>query len=198
MEQKNIIIILLIVIIILAAAIGVMCLSPSVAKQDTKIAITSNDTLYEGSNLTVKLTDINGTGISNQTVNVTLKDDEGVTSYFSAVTNSKGIGTLKLDKSAGNYTVNVTFAGNDNYTGSTASQYLEIKEEVVEQPAAQQSSSSSSNGGGLHYDKEINVYYNDEGVIVDPDGEHPQGVGSSYSDARDARDRWERGEPVMV
>ena len=198
MEQKNIIIILLIVIIILAAAIGVMCLSPSVAKQDTKIAITSNDTLYEGSNLTVKLTDINGTGISNQTVNVTLKGNDGVSSYFSVVTNSMGIGTLKLDKSAGNYTVNVTFAGNDNYTGSTASQDLEIKEEVVEQPAAQQSSSSSSNGGGLHYDKEINVYYNDEGVIVDPDGEHPQGVGSSYSDARDARDRWERGEPVMV
>jgi len=198
MEQKHIIIILLIVVVVLAAAMAVMILSPSVAKQETQITITSNETVYEGDNLTFKLTDINGTGISNQTVNVTLKDNDGVSSYFSAVTDSKGIGTLKLDKSAGNYAVNVTFAGNDNYTGSTASQDLEIKEEVVEQPAAQQSSSSSSNGGGLHYDKEINVYYNDEGVIVDPDGEHPQGVGSSYSDARDARDRWERGEPVMV
>lgn len=198
MEQKHIIIILLIVVVVLAAAMAVMILSPSMAKQETQITVTSNETVYEGDNLTFKLTDINSTGISNQTVNVTLKDSDGETSYFSAVTNSDGIGTLKLDKSAGNYTVNVTFAGNDNYTGSTASQDLEINEEVVEQPAAQQSSSSSSNGGGLHYDKEINVYYNDEGVIVDPDGEHPQGVGSSYSDARDARDRWERGEPVMV
>ena len=151
MEQKHIIIILLIVVVVLAAAMAVMILSPFDAKADTKLTIKSNDTLHEGDKFKVKLTDINGTGISNQTVNVTLKDSDGETSYFSVVTNSKGIGTLKLDKSAGNYTVNCTYGGNDKYTGNTTSQKLTIEEiveeEVVEQPVVQQSSSSSSNGG---------------------------------------------------
>ena len=57
---------------------------------------------------------------------------------------------------------------------------------------------TARNENDIHYDAEINVYYDNNGKIVDPDGQHPQGVGSSYSDARDARDRWERGEPVMV
>lgn len=48
------------VIVVLAAAVGGMLLSPFDAKQDTKLVILSNETLYEGSNLTVKLSDING------------------------------------------------------------------------------------------------------------------------------------------
>jgi len=146
MEQKHIIIILLIVVVVLAAAMAVMILSPFDAKADTKLTIKSNDTLHEGDKFKVKLTDINGTGISNQTVNVTLKDSDGETSYFSVVTNSKGIGTLKLDKSAGNYTVNCTYGGNDKYTGNTTFQKLTI-EEIVEEPAYEESTVSSSNSG---------------------------------------------------
>jgi len=146
MEQKHIIIILLIVVVVLAAAMAVMILSPFDAKADTKLTIKSNDTLHEGDKFKVKLTDINGTGISNQTVNVTLKDSDGQTSYFSVVTNSKGIGTLKLDKSAGNYTVNCTYGGNDKYTGNTTFQKLTI-EEIVEEPAYEESTVSSSNSG---------------------------------------------------
>lgn len=201
MENKNIIIILLIVVVILAAAVAVMFLSPFDVKTDTKLAITSNATLYEGENLTVKLTDINGTEISGETVNVTITDENGGSYKYSIITNVSGIGVLELDKTSGNYTVNCTYGGNENYTGNSTSQKLEILEEVVEtqQTSSEpQGSSSSSSGGGLHYDEEINVYYNDNGVIVDPDGEHPQGVGSSYSHARELRDKWERGEPVMV
>ena len=83
------------------------------------------------------------------------------------------------------------------------SKKVKIKEKVVvekstinEEQSNYEESSSSSNG--LHYDEEINVYYNDEGIVVDPDGQHSQSVGFSYSDLRETRDRWERGEPVMV
>lgn len=141
MENKNIIIILLIVIVILAAAIGVMFLSPFDVKTDTKLTITSNETLYEGDNLTVKLTDINGTGISDETVNVTITDKNGGSYRASVITNSSGIGVLELDKKAGNFTVNCTYGGNENYTGNSTQQKLEIRE-VVEEPVVQQSSSS--------------------------------------------------------
>ncbi len=47
MEQKNIVIIVLIAIVVLAAAVGVMLLSPYDAKQDTKLDILSNETLYK-------------------------------------------------------------------------------------------------------------------------------------------------------
>ena len=104
-------------------------------------------------------------------------------------------------KNAGNYTITVNYAGNDKYIGCNATKKITIDKKVVEaEPEAQQStqSSSSSSNGGIHYDEEINVYYDDNGVVVDPDGHHPQSVGSNYDDLRDARDRWERGEPVMV
>ena len=108
---------------------------------------------------------------------------------------------MPLNLDAGNYTVNATFSGNENFTANSTTQKLVIEKEAIQETASSQSgqsSSSSSGGSGLHYDPEVNVYYNDEGVIVDPDGQHGQGVGSSYADVRDARDRWERGEPVMV
>lgn len=145
MENKNIIIILLIVIVVLAAAIGLMLSSPFEAKQDTKLVIVSNETLYEGDNLTVKLTNINGTGISDETVNVTIKDKNGGIYQTSVITNSSGIGVLELDKGAGNYTVNCTYGGNENYTGNSTQQKLEIIEVVVEQPSVVSSDNSNSN-----------------------------------------------------
>ena len=144
MESRNIIIILVIVVVVLAAAVGAMFLSPSHAKEDTKLTITSNKTLYEGDNLTVKLTDINGTPISGESVNVTIIDKDGGSYRASVITNNSGIGVLKLDQSAGNYSVNCSYGGNENYTGNTDSQKLVILEEVVEQPVVQQSTSSHS------------------------------------------------------
>ena len=61
MEQKNIIVILVAIIVILAAVLGVMYLQSANAKQPSKIKITSNKTLYEGDDLSIKLTDSNKT-----------------------------------------------------------------------------------------------------------------------------------------
>ena len=201
MEQKNIIIILAVVVVALVAVMAVMSMPSLNGQKDSKIAIVSNATLYGGDNLTVKLTDLNNAAISAG-VKITVTDDSGnVVLEDSLKTDSDGNASMPLNLDAGNYTVNATFSGNENFTANSTTQKLVIEKEAVQETASSQSSqssSSSSSGSGLHYDPEVNVYYNDEGVIVDPDGQHGQGVGSSYADVRDARDRWERGEPVMV
>ena len=145
MDNKNIIAILLVIIFILLIALGYTLLPSLNAKQDCKIAITSNETLHNGDNLTVKLTDMNGTPISNQEVNITFIDNDSSKNYQSVVTDSKGVGIVKLDKSAGNYTVNCTYGGNENYTGNSTQKKLTIEEVAVEQVAPQKTTSSSSN-----------------------------------------------------
>ena len=118
MENKNIIIILLIVVVILAAA-GFMLLNHSNAKNPTEIKITSDKSQYEGGKLSVKLSDMNSTGISKEIVNITVTDKKGKVVVDDVVkTNSKGKASLDLDLKKGKYIVNVTYAGNENYTGN--------------------------------------------------------------------------------
>ena len=58
-------------------------------------------------------------------------------------TNSKGKAKLDLDLKKGKYNVNVTYGGNENYTGNNTTQKLTIKEKVVQTQTASSSSSSS-------------------------------------------------------
>ncbi|WP_296862502.1 hypothetical protein [uncultured Methanobrevibacter sp.] len=149
MENKNIIIILIVIIIILAAAIGFTMFNPTHAKQPTKINITSKNTLTEGNNLSLQLTDLNKTALSKQKVNITVKDSKGKVVLNKTVkTNSKGKANLGLDLNKGKYNVTVSYGGNENYTGNNTTQELIIKEKVVE---AQQSASSSSSSETPRY-----------------------------------------------
>ena len=145
MESKNIIIILIVIIVILAAAIGFMVLKPMHAKEPTKIKVDSNKTLYEGDNLSVKLTDLNKTPLSKQKVNITVKDSKGkVVANKTVKTNSKGKAKLDLNLKKGKYDVNVTYGGNENYTGNNTTQKLTIKEKVVQAKASQSGGSSQN------------------------------------------------------
>ncbi len=129
MESKNIIIILIVIIVILAAAIGFMVLKPMHAKEPTKIKVDSNKTLYEGDNLSVKLTDLNKTPLSKQKVNITVKDSKGkVVTNKTVKTNSKGKAKLDLNLKKGKYNVSVSYGGNENYTGNNTTQKLMVKE----------------------------------------------------------------------
>ena len=150
MENKNIIIILLVIIVILAAAIGFMVLKPMHAKEPTKIKVTSNKTLYEGKDLTVKLTDLNKTPLSKQNVNITVKNDKGkVVANKTVKTDDKGNAKMDLKLQKGKYDVDVSYGGNENYTGNNTTQKLTIKEAVAE---VESSPSSSSNGGGNDFE----------------------------------------------
>ena len=77
MENKKIIIILVAIIVVLAAVLGVMFLQSTTAKEPTKVKIISNKTQYEGGELSIKLTDLNGTAISKEIVNVTITNSKG-------------------------------------------------------------------------------------------------------------------------
>ena len=129
MESKNIIVILIVIIVILAAAIGFTVLNPMHAKQPTKIKVTSNKTLYEGGDLSVKLTDLNKTPLSKQNVNITVKDSKGkVVANKTVKTNDKGNAKLDLNLKKGKYDVTVIYGGNENYTGNNTTQKLTVKE----------------------------------------------------------------------
>ena len=142
MEDKNIIMILVIVIVILAAVIGIAILHPFDSKEPSKIKITSNKTLTEGESLSVKLTDLNKTAIPKQNVNITVTNAKGKVVADKVVkTDSKGKAKMDLKLKKGKYNVNVTYGGNENYTGNNTTQKLTIKEE--EKVVASQSTSSS-------------------------------------------------------
>jgi hypothetical protein len=129
MESKNIIIILLIVVVILAAAMAVMILSPFDVKADSKITIASNKTLYEGDNLTVKLTDLNKTPIKKEFINVTVVDKDGkVVVNKSIKTDSKGKATFKFTNliKKGKFKAVVKYSGNRYYKTLTKKPVITI------------------------------------------------------------------------
>ena len=143
MENRNIIIILVVGIVVLAAVIGFMLFNPSHnAKDPTKIKITSDKEQYKGGTLKLQLADLNKTPISKQIVNVTVTDKKGKVVVDEVVkTDSKGKAKLDLKLKKGNYKVNVSYGGNENYTGNNTTQKLKIKEKekVVEQQSSTQS-----------------------------------------------------------
>ena len=134
MENRNIIIIFFVIIVVLAAAIGVMLLNPTNAKEPVKVKIISDTKQYEDDGeVSIKLTDSNGTAISKEVVNITVTNSKGKVVVDDVVkTNSKGKAKLDLDLKKGKYVVNVTYGGNENYTGNNTTQKLTIKEKVVQ------------------------------------------------------------------
>ena len=180
MEKKNIVIILVVIIVVLAAAIGFVLFNPFNAKEPTKLKITSDNEQYEGGELSVKLTGLNNTPLSKEIVNVTITNKKGkVVAEDIVKTDSKGKAKLDLDLKKGNYVVNVTYGGNENYTGNNTTQKLKIKEKVVEASVSESSTQSSSSHLIMGED---GYYYtvDDNGNILEnlgPSSKHyPNGV----------------------
>ena len=114
------------------------------AKEPTKIKITSNKTLNEGDNLSVKLTDLNKTPLSKENVNITVKNDKGkVVANKTVKTDDKGNAKMDLKLKKGNYDVAVSYGGNENYTGNNTTQKLTIKEKVKETVSESNTAQSS-------------------------------------------------------
>ena len=179
MENRNIIIILVVIIVILAAAIGVMLLNPANSKEPCKIKITSDKEQNEGEELAIKLIGLNKTPISNETVNIKIADKSGKVVVDEAVkTNSKGKAKLDLDLKKGDYVVNVTFDGNENYTGNNTSQKLKIKEAVTEAVMSQSSDSGSSSQDSQREEYQIT-----------PDGWNPREHEVSRESIGDGKER---------
>ena len=158
MENRNIIIILFVIIVVLAAAVAFVFFNPTAAKEATTIKITSDKEQYEGGELSVKLADLNKTPISKEIVNVTITNKKGKVVVDEVVkTDSKGKAKLDLKLKKGKYTVNVTYGGNENYTGNNTTQKLTIKEK--EKVAERQYSSASTSGATYVERTEGNIKY---------------------------------------
>lgn len=92
MENKNIIIILIVIIVILLAAIGFAFLNPTTAKQPAKVKITSDKSQYiDDAKLSIKLSDLNNTPISNEIVNITIAEKGEVVVDSVVKTNEKAM-----------------------------------------------------------------------------------------------------------
>lgn len=183
--DKNKIIILALIVVIAVLLVGMaFTMMPNMTKQDTKIKFKCNSTLTEGDSLKVRLTDANGTAIANQTVNVTITDKDKSNSYYSVVTNEKGVGTLKLDKSTGKYDVTITYGGNDKYNGCNATKKITIKEKVAEAQSTSSSSSSSSTETPRYTTDEHGTYDNVNNVYI-----NGQYAGGSKSEMQATEDK---------
>lgn len=149
MENRQIIIMLLIIIIVLLAAIGFMLFNHSASKQQSIVKITSEARQSEGGVLSVKLTGLNDNPISKEIISIKITDNNGKVVVDDVVkTDSKGKAELDLNLEKGEYSVNVTYGGNENYTSNGTAQKLIIKEvavktEIAESDASEVSSQSS-------------------------------------------------------
>ena len=113
---------------------------PNMNKQDVKLAFMSDSTINEGDSIEIQLTDMNGTPLANQSLNVSVTDGNK-TDYHSILTNGDGKATLDIDKSAGDYSVSVRYDGNSNYRQSSISQNVTVK--VAQTTSASTGSQSS-------------------------------------------------------
>ncbi len=132
--EKNKILIIALVAIIAVLIIGLAVVMPGFGKEKANVTIKSNDTISQGDSIKIELTDVNGTPIDNETVNVTLKDENGTEDVkVEVVTDDEGVAEVEIDdeQETGNYTVECTFEGNDNFTEDTTTQEIEIVEEDV-------------------------------------------------------------------
>lgn len=144
------------------------------AKELSKVKITSDKEQYEGGELSIQLSDLNKTAISKEKVNITITNSKGkIVVNESVKTNSKGKANFNLDLKKGKYTVNVTYGGNENYTGNSSTQKLTIKEEVKETQSVSSSSSYTTepvyDGRTVSYKDGVRGVYSSTGeFFIDP------------------------------
>lgn len=152
-------------------AAGFLFLNPSHAKVDSRVIVTSNSTLHDGDTFAVKLTDLNNTPIANQAVNVTIIDANGGKNPQIINTDANGYGSLQLNGlTPGEYTFNITYGGNENYTDCNFTQKITIEKPVTSSNSNAVSSSQpsdwvDSNGYLISMKTERNMLVQEMGSI---------------------------------
>lgn len=181
MNFKNILIVILIVVVL--AVLGTIVFSQVNSDIDTQINFLSGNALNSGDNVTFELKDVQGNPLANENVNIKYTKDNQ-TQTFTITTDSEGRGYLTLDgEEAGICTVIVNFEGDDKYNPSSATQSITIGDVTVESASqdtyydssssagsssdssSDDSSSDSSSSDELNYDSDLNLYYDNDGVI---------------------------------
>ncbi|MBE6501274.1 MAG: carboxypeptidase regulatory-like domain-containing protein [Methanobrevibacter thaueri] len=165
MDKKRILIILVVLIIVGIILIGNVYFMKD-SHEKTNLTITSDDNLTNEDVLTLRLTNESNIGIANKTVNINLTDSNNNTKTINVTTDSKGNGNFTLNISAGNYTVNASFSGDEHYKTSYTLQNLTVVEEAIETGNYESSSVQSSNS---QYDSSYSDDYEDDGIVYSTD-----------------------------
>ena len=157
MNYNKIIIVLAIILAVVVIA-GIVALNPFPQKTQSAVNITSANELNIDDNFSISLTDKNGTPIANQTVNITFINSNGTKIIKQVNTDNAGNGVIALgDMLTGQYSVNVTYIGNDNYLNCSASQQLTIKEKVTESASSTSQQSKTYPSGLTDEEIEANI-----------------------------------------
>ena len=131
MNIKNLILVIAIIAVVVCACVFLISIVPH-PKADSKMVMTSNDTLTEGDNFTVKLTDLNGTPLANQKINVTIVSGRNGSVQKTLVSDANGEVGFEVDTSAiGNCAVMVKYVGNDEFNGCNLTENVRIEQKVV-------------------------------------------------------------------
>jgi hypothetical protein len=174
MDLNKVIIALVIVLVALAVA-GFVMFNPLSAKQDSQVIVTCGPELNEGDAFSIKLTDLNGTPISNQNVNVTILGSDGGLIQQNVVTDANGDASFQLNGSViGNCVVGVNYGGNENYTACNTTQNIQIKEKVVQEQTQASKEYYTENGNRIILDTDHTAH------VVDSHGNTIPGSGSNY------------------
>lgn len=190
--NKNMII--AIIVIILIAVVGYVFISGQTTdgKLNTQINFASASELQNGDQVVIELKDAKGTPLPNQMVNLTMSGN-GAEQKYSVYTNAEGKAFLILNgEEPGEYEITAAYDGNDQLNPCTATQTITIGEGTSDQAATntedsnstatssststnnETSTSTSSSSGQpsqsqatkTYYDEELNVYYDENGVII--------------------------------
>ena len=161
MENKNKIIIIALIVVIVALLASIVAITmPNMNKIDTNVAYKGTAILNESGSISIKLTDVSGTPLEGQTVNITVIDKDKSSDYHSVVTNADGVGKLKLEKSAGKYNLVINYGGNDKYNGCNATKKITIQEAAEAEPAqsAPAAYAYRSDGTPMYSQAEVDSY----------------------------------------
>ena len=173
--NRNIIIVLIIIVLVILG--GLLVFSQNTAKSDTQITFSGNTSLKNGDSINFTLKDAQGNAIANQNISILFEGNGNVEKY-SIITDSQGKGSLVInDEGSGNYTISVSFAGDDKYNSCSATQKITVGEEntanndysssnSASYSTSDSSYSSSSSSSNVNYDSELNVNYDSNGRVV--------------------------------
>lgn len=166
MNLKNILLVVAIIVIVAGTVMFLMA-HQAHPKQDSKIMMTSADNLTEGDNITLKLTDVNNTPISNQNVAVSIVNSSGKSLLKSLTTGVNGEVTFKTDNlTTGSCAIVVKYNGNDKFDGCNFTENVNInKKKVI--PIKTNSTQILGNNTKINKSSNVSTYYDTDIVTVE-------------------------------
>ena len=129
MDNNKLIIIVLISIIAILL-VSLVAMMPNINKQETKLTL-MNNSISEGDNIEILLSDADGICLSDETINFKLTGEDGVVISEDVTTDSEGKAKLKVEK-AGKYSVDCTFKGEGEYSSCSLSENIEVEKATTE------------------------------------------------------------------